>query len=103
VSRSPDEDARDRVRSHHATASAAQAMRNRTVWVDPRFAAANDWPGRRRFRVRGRPRVKGEALVIAAGQHRKRVLSHSGWGRRPWPRGAAGVVCPMTPMAMGER
>ncbi len=102
MSRSLDEDARDRVRSHHATASSAQAMRKRTVWVEPLFAEAKDWHGLRRFRVRGLPRVNGEALLIAAGQNLKRVLSQSGWGRRPWPSGATGGVLLVTPMAMVE-
>jgi len=42
VSRSLDEDALDRVRSHHATASYAKAMRKRKVWVEPLFAEAKD-------------------------------------------------------------
>jgi hypothetical protein len=37
-------------------------------------------------------KVNGEALLIAAGQNLKRLLSWRGWGRRPFPSGAAGVV-----------
>jgi hypothetical protein len=44
--------------------------------------------------LRGLPKVNGEALLIAAGQNLKRLLSRAGWGRRPWPSGAAGVVLP---------
>ena len=69
-------------------------MRKRQVWVEPVFAEAKDWHGLRRFRLRGLPKVNGEALLIAAGQNLKRVLSRSGWGRRPWPSGAVGVVLP---------
>ncbi len=72
----------------------AKAMRKRKVWVEPLFAEAKDWHGLRRFRLRGLPKVNGEALVIAAGQNLKRVLSRRGWGRRPWPSGAAGMRPP---------
>jgi hypothetical protein len=34
-------------------------------------------------------RVNCEALLIAAGQNLKRLLSQRGWGRRPLPSGAA--------------
>ena len=67
-------------------------MRKRQVWVEPLFAEAKDWHGLRRFRLRGLERVNGEALLIAAGQNLKRLLSRWGWGRRPFPSGAAGVV-----------
>ena len=89
-----DEDDLDRVRGYHATAAYGKAMRKRKVWVAPRFAEAKDWHGLRRFRLRGLPKVNGEALLIAAGQNLKRLLSRCGWGRRPWPNGAAGVVLP---------
>ncbi len=36
----------------------------------------------------------GEALLIAAGQNLKHLLSRWGWGRRPFPSGSAGVVLP---------
>jgi hypothetical protein len=41
--------------------------------------------------------VNGEALLIAAGQNLKRLLSRDGWGRRPWPSGAAGIVLLVLP------
>jgi transposase len=84
----------DRVRSYHATEPYAKAMRKRQVWAEPLFAEAKDWHGLRRFRLRGLEKVNGEALLIAAGQNLKRLLSWRGWGRRPWPSGAAGVVLP---------
>ena len=62
--------------------------------VEPPFAEAKDWHGLRRFRLRGLEKVNGEALLIAAGQNLKRLLSRWGWGRRPWPSGAAGLVLP---------
>ena len=92
VGRSFDEAYLDRVRGYHATEPYAKAMRKRQVWVEPLFAEAKDWHGLRRFRLRGLEKVNGEALLIAAGQNLKRLLSRRGWGRRPFPSGAAGVV-----------
>jgi transposase len=94
ISRSLDEAYLDRVRSYHTTEAYAKAMRKRQVWVEPLFAEAKDWHGLRRFRLRGLENVNGEALLIAAGQNLKRLLSRWGWGRRPFPTGAAGVVLP---------
>jgi hypothetical protein len=37
-------------------------------------------------------KVNMEGLFIAAGQNLKRLLSANGWGRRPWPDGAAGAA-----------
>ena len=92
MGRSLDEAYLDRVRGYHATEPYAKAMRKRQVWVEPLFAEAKDWHGLRRFRLRGLEKVNGEALLIAAGQNLKRLLSRRGWGRRPFPSGAAGVV-----------
>ena len=50
-------------------------MRKRQVWVEPLFAEAKDWHGLRRFRLRGLEKVNSEALLIAAGQNLKRLLS----------------------------
>lgn len=94
VSRSLNEDALDRVRGHHATEAYAKAMRKRKVWVEPLFAEAKEWHGLRRFRLRGLAKVNIQAQVIAAGQNLKRLLSKHGWGRRPWPNGAAGLALP---------
>ncbi len=81
-----------------ATEPYAKAMRKRQVWVAtqrvPGFAEAKAWHGLRRFRLRGLEKVNGEALLIAAGQNLKRLLSRRGWGRRPFPSGAAGIVLP---------
>jgi len=84
----------DRVRGYHTTEAYTKAMRKRQVWVEPLFAEAKDWHGLRRFRLRGLEKVNSEALMIAAGQNLKRLLSWRGWGRRPFPSGAAGVVLP---------
>ena len=87
----------DRVRGYHTTEAYTKAMRKRQVWVEPLFAEAKDWHGLRRFRLRGLEKVNGEALLIAAGQNLKRLLSRRGWGRRPFPTGAAGIVLPALP------
>jgi transposase len=92
ISRNLDEAYLDRVRDYHTTEPYARAMRKRNVWVEPLFAEAKDWHGLRRFRLRGLERVNSEALLVAAGQNLKRLLSHRGWGRRPFPSGAAGIV-----------
>ncbi len=94
VGRHLDEAYRERVRAHHTTKSYAKAMRKRQVWVEPLFAEAKDWHGLRRFRLRRLEKVNGEALLIATGQNLKRLLSRRGWGRRPFPSGAAGIVLP---------
>jgi hypothetical protein len=85
------------VRGYHDSAGYAKAMRKRKVWVEPLFAEAKDWHGLRRFRLRGLEKVNGEVLLIAAGQNLKRLLSHRGWGRRPFPTGAAGIILPALP------
>jgi len=94
VGRNLDETYLDRVRGYHDTEAYARAMRKRKVWVEPLFAEAKDWHGLRRFRLRGLEKVNVEALLIAAGQNLKRLLSRWGWGRRPFPSGAAGIVLP---------
>ncbi len=85
------------MRGYHGTEAYAKAMRKRQVWVEPLFADAKDWHGLRRFRLRGLAKVNGEALLIAAGQNLKRLPSHRGRGRRPFPNGAAGAGRPALP------
>lgn len=89
ITRHFDEQYLDRVRAYHQTEAYQKAMRKRKVWVEPLFAEAKDWHGLRRFRLRRLWRVNCEALVIAAGQNLKRLLSKRGWGRRPLPSGVA--------------
>ncbi len=100
VSRSLNEESLERVRSYHATEDYAKSMRKRKVWVEPLFAEAKDWHGLRRFRLRGAEKVNIQAQLIAAGQNLKRLLSKRGWGRRPWPNGATGVILPATATGM---
>jgi transposase len=92
IKRSVDETYLDRVRGYHATEAYQKAMRKRQVWVEPLFAEAKLWHGLRRFRLRGLRNVNIEGLVVAAGQNLKRLLARQGWGRRPFPNGALGIV-----------
>ncbi len=90
VSRSYDEAYFDRVRAYHATEAYRKAIRKRSVWVEPLFGEAKQWHGLRRFRLRRLWRVNSETL-LTAGQNLKRLLSHTGWGRRPFPDGTRGL------------
>ena len=83
--RSVDEEVLDRVRGYHETEDYKKAYRKRTVWVEPLFAEGKDWHGMRRFRLRWLWRVNSEALIRAAGQNLKRLLTQRRWGRRPYP------------------
>jgi transposase len=91
VRRQFEEEYLDRVRAYVGSAPYEKALRKRGVWVEPLFAEAKDWHGLRRFRLRGLEKVNREALLVAAGQNLKRLLSDRGWGRRPWPTGAPGL------------
>jgi len=65
----------DRVRSYRGTFPYEKALRKRRVWVEPLFAEAKDCHGMRRFRLRRLEKVNAEALLIAAGQNVKRLLT----------------------------
>jgi transposase len=82
----------DQVRAYHEGEPYAKAMRKRKVWVEPLFAEGKQWHNMRRFRLRQLWRVNSEALLLAAGQNLKRLLQKRGWGRRPFPNGAAATV-----------
>jgi hypothetical protein len=92
LSRHVDEDYLERVRTYHTTEPYKKAMRKRSVWVEPLFAEGKQWHGMRRYRLRRLWRVNCEALIRAAGQNLKRLLKKRGWGRRPWPAGAANAL-----------
>jgi len=90
----------ERVRAYQGTPAYEKAIRKRQVWVEPLFGEAKQWHGLERFRLRGLVKVNGEALLIAAGQNLKRLLSRRGWGCRHWLGGAAGPrVTPMPLLA----
>ncbi len=86
-----DEEYRERARRYRDTPAYARALRKRQVWVEPLFGEAKEWHGLRRFRLRGLEKVNIEAVLTAAGQNLKRLVSWRGWGQRPWPGGAAGL------------
>jgi hypothetical protein len=55
--------------------------------VEPLFGEAKDWHGMRRFRLRRLEKVNAEALLTAAGQNVKRLMTFSGIvDRGSWPR-----------------
>jgi hypothetical protein len=94
IKRNFDEEYVEHVRAYQSTAAEGKAIAKRKVWVEPLFAEGKDWHGMERFRLRVLEKVNIEALVIAAGQNLKRLLSWRGWRRRWWPGGALGVVIP---------
>jgi len=59
------------------------------VWVEPLFGEAKEWHGMRRFRLRTLRGVNIEALMIAAGQNIKRLLTFRGRGPRHLAQAAA--------------
>jgi hypothetical protein len=79
--RSFEEEILERVRAYRDTGPYEKALRKRKVWVEPIFGEAKEWHGMRRFRLRRLWWVNAEALVIAAGQNIKRLLTF--WGRGP--------------------
>lgn len=83
------------VRGYHQTAAYRKAMRKRQVWVEPLFAAAKQWHGLARLRLRGLLNANIQGLLVAAGQNLKRLLAARGWGRRHAPCGS--LVARATP------
>ncbi len=97
ISRSFHEEYLDRIRGYHETEAYEKAIRKRSVWVEPLFGEGKQWHGLGRFRLRCLRRVNTEALLIAAGQNLKRLLSWRGWGKRHFPGGASGVAVAPVP------
>src|SRR5215208_3757232 len=93
--RSFDEEILERVRAYRDTGPYEKALRKRKVWVEPLFGEAKEWHGMRRFRLRRLWRVNVEALVIAAGQNVKRLLTF--WGRGPRRLAQAKALRPTSP------
>jgi transposase len=84
IRRSFDEEYLERVRHYRDTEAYCKALRKRGLWVEPLFAEAKDWHGERRFRLRTLEKVNAEALLIAAGQNIKRLLTYGQRGpKRP--------------------
>ncbi|MDB5056713.1 MAG: hypothetical protein JWO59_185, partial [Chloroflexi bacterium] len=57
----------DRVRSYHTTPAFEQAMRKRSVWVEPLFGEAKQWHGLHKLRFRGLPNLNIQSVLIVAG------------------------------------
>jgi transposase len=84
IRRSFEEEYLERLRDYQDTEPYRKALRKRQVWVEPLFGEAKDWHGSRRFRLRRLEKVNIEALLIAAGQNIKRLLTYGRRGpRRP--------------------
>ncbi len=82
----------DRVRAYRGTFPYEKALRKRRVWVEPLFAEAKDRHGMRRFRLRRLEKVNAEALLVAAGQNVKRLLTFG--HRRPRRTAQAAALRP---------
>ncbi len=89
IRRSFDEEYLQRVRAYCDTEAYRKAIRKRAVWVEPLFAEAKDWHGLRRFRLRGLENVNTEALLTAAGQNVKRLVTARDRGPRHFAQAAA--------------
>jgi hypothetical protein len=81
----------EKVRGYHQTAAYRKARRKRQVWVEPLCAAAKQWHGLSRPRLRGLMNATIQGLLIAAGQNLKRLLAARGRGRRHAPCGSLGA------------
>ena len=79
--RHPEEHYLEMARARCQSESYKKAMRKRKVWAESPFAEAKRWHGMERFRLRGLERVNVEALLVAAGQNIKRLLTFE--SRRP--------------------
>src|SRR5215210_8961055 len=98
--RSFDEGLLERVRAYRGTAPYEKALRKRKVWVEPMFGEAKEWHGMRRFRLRRLWRVNAEALMTAAGQNIKRLLTFSDMGPRRLAQAAALRLPAPTPSSL---
>ena len=98
LGRSFDEEFLERVRAYRQTEPYKKALRKRKVWVEPMFAEAKEWHGMRRFRLRTLRRVNIEAMLNAAGQNVKRLLTF--WGKGPRHLAQAAALRPPTPTSL---
>jgi hypothetical protein len=100
VSRSFEEAFLEMVRAYRETEPYRKALRKRKVWVEPMFAEAKEWHGMRRFRLRTLRGVNIEAMLIAAGQNIKRLLTFRGKGPRHLAQVAA--LRPPAPTSLAD-
>ena len=76
--RGPGDEHIDLVRVYIETEPYLKAIRKRKVWIEPLFAEGKLWHRMRRFRTRTLEKTNTEALLIAAGQNVKRLLTFGG-------------------------
>ena len=82
VNRNFDEYYFEKVKGYYELEAYKKAMRKRKVWIEPMFGEAKQWHGMERMRLRMLERVNCEALVTAAGQNIKRLLTFGNRGPR---------------------
>jgi transposase len=87
--RGPGDEYIDLLRAYMLTEPYQKAIRKRKVWIEPLFAEGKLWHRMRRFRTRTLEKVNTEALMIAAGQNIKRLLSFGDRGPKRLAEGAA--------------
>src|SRR3712207_4345610 len=85
--RGPGDEYIDLLRAYMQSELYQKAIRKRKVWIEPLFAEGKLWHGMRRFRMRTLEKVNIEALMIAAGQNIKRLLSFGDRGPRRLTQG----------------
>jgi transposase len=100
--RGPGDEYIDLLRVYMQTEPYQKAIRKRKVWIEPLFAEGKLWHGMRRFRMRTLQKVNTEALMIAAGQNMKRLLSFGDRGPRTLAQGAA-LRCPQLTLVRTHR
>ena len=80
VNRNFDEEYFEKVKGYYGLEAYKKAIRKRKVRIEPMFAEAKQWHGMERMRLRMLERVNCEALVTAAGQNMKRLLTFGSRG-----------------------
>ena len=90
------------MRAYRGAFAYEKALRKRKVWIEPLFAEAKDWHEMRRLRLRGLEKVNIEALLVAAGQNIKRILTFGSRGPKERPQVAA-LRPPTPPVVHGNR
>lgn len=66
----------DKVETYRQTEAYLKALRKRSLWVEPLFGEAKEFPHLRRFRLRRLGKVNVEGVMVATGQNLKRLIQH---------------------------
>jgi hypothetical protein len=96
VRRSVAQEYLDRVRAYRTTPAYHKALRKRSIWIEPLFGEAKQWHQLVQFRLRRLEKVNIQALLIAAGQNIKRLLSRRERPKPLKPVAAQGLDMPAT-------